>query len=151
MLIRIEGTDLPGRSCPGPGGQPPYTNIHVAVQGRNKRDDLLDPHPGDAPHATWTLSATPKSAPAGTEVTGPYIQGRPGARFIYLSWTTLDEHGTHTMFRRAKLWLDTIPDQTLRQAIDNGLLIGRLGLTDPRGHPLCAAVRPPLITWTTTT
>jgi hypothetical protein len=30
----------------------------------------------------------------------------------------------------------------------SGLLIGRLGLTDPKGNPTCAAVRPPLIAWT---
>jgi len=26
--------------------------------------------------------------------------------------------------------------------------VGRLGLTDPKGNPTCAAVRPPLIEWT---
>ncbi|MDH6707368.1 hypothetical protein P3T27_004105 [Kitasatospora sp. MAA19] len=28
-----------------------------------------------------------------------------------------------------------------------GLLVARLGLTDAKGHPLCAAVRPPVVTW----
>jgi Family of unknown function (DUF5990) len=27
------------------------------------------------------------------------------------------------------------------------VLVGRLGLTDPKGNPLCAAVRPPIIEW----
>jgi hypothetical protein len=32
-----------------------------------------------------------------------------------------------------------------------GLLVGSLGLTDPKGHPLCAAVRPPVIEWSAMT
>jgi hypothetical protein len=52
------------------------------------------------------------------------------------------------MFRRAKLMLDGVPPEVLRRAVDNGMLIGRMGLTDQRGHPRCAAVRPPLIDWT---
>jgi hypothetical protein len=34
--------------------------------------------------------------------------------------------------------------------LDGGPLVGRLGLTDRKGHPLCAAVRPPLIEWSAT-
>ncbi|NEE59503.1 monooxygenase, partial [Streptomyces sp. SID8455] len=30
-------------------------------------------------------------------------------------------------------------------------LTGRLGLTDAKGQPLCARVRPPLISWSATT
>lgn len=35
----------------------------------------------------------------------------------------------------------------LVQALELGVLVGRLGLTDPKGNPLCAAVRPPVIEW----
>jgi hypothetical protein len=51
------------------------------------------------------------------------------------------------MFRRAKLWLDAITPSVLERAVQQGALIGRLGLTDPAGNPLCASVRPPLIEW----
>jgi Family of unknown function (DUF5990) len=27
------------------------------------------------------------------------------------------------------------------------VLVGRVGLTDPKGNPVCASVRPPLIEW----
>ena len=32
-------------------------------------------------------------------------------------------------------------------AVERGLLVGRLGLTDAKGGPICASVRPPLIDW----
>jgi hypothetical protein len=41
------------------------------------------------------------------------------------------------MFRRAKLQLDAIPPATLENAVELGLPVGRLGLTDPRAT-LCA-------------
>ncbi len=60
---------------------------------------------------------------------------------------TVDKAGSFTLFRRAKLWFDAIPPAVIDSALDLGLLVGRLGLTDRNGNPLCAAVRPPLIEW----
>ncbi|MFG2819829.1 DUF5990 family protein [Kitasatospora sp. NPDC048365] len=147
MDLRIDATDLPGSSCePGPGF-PGATGIHVAVQRRGRPDELLGLHPGDAPSAGWTLHCTPVRTPQGLDLRGPHLQGGPHARFVYLSWGAVDAAGTFTMFRRAKLMLDAVDRQTLEAAEACGLLIARLGLTDGRGHPLCAAVRPPAVTW----
>jgi hypothetical protein len=81
------------------------------------------------------------------DLKGPYIQGAPGGRFVYLSWGTVAEDGAFTLFRRAKLCLDAVPGSVIDSAGELGLLVGCLGLTDRRGHPLCASVRPPLIEW----
>jgi hypothetical protein len=51
------------------------------------------------------------------------------------------------MFRCAKLWFDAIPAEVVDSAVRQGVLVGRLGLTDHHGNPLCAAVLPPLIAW----
>ncbi|WP_234481272.1 MULTISPECIES: DUF5990 family protein [unclassified Streptomyces] len=152
MRIRIDAVDLPGRTCP-PGALagddvPGYLNIHVAVQRRDRPAELLDLKPGDAASATWTLECTTAVSANGTDVKGPYVQGRPSGRFIYLSWGTIDDSDTFTMFRRAKLMLDAVPAEVLDAATRTGLLVGSLGLTDARGGPLCARVVPPRITWT---
>ncbi|MGV9263040.1 DUF5990 family protein [Kitasatospora sp. NPDC003701] len=143
VRIRIEATDLPGRSCPGAPGFPGYDDIHVAVQRRGRPQELLEPVAGDAAGAVWTLECTVK---AGPDLLGPYVQGGPGARFVYLSWVAGGAEG-FTMFRRAKLMLDAVPPGTVEAAVRGGLLVARLGLTDAKGHPLCAAVRPPLVAW----
>jgi hypothetical protein len=85
------------------------------------------------------------------DLKGPYIQGPPGGRFVYLSWFAIDDTGDSRLFRRAKLWLDAVPVPVLDSALERGLLVGRLGLTDTRGNPLCAAVRPPVIEWSAAT
>ena len=148
MQIRIEAADFPGRSCgPSPDSPGGYHNIHVGIQRRNRRDELLDLVPGDGPSAVWTLDCAAVPSSAGVDLKGPYIQGPPGRRFIYLSWGTVDDADVFTLFRRAKLWLDAIPPDVRDLALDLGGLVARLSLSDRRGNPLCAAVRPPLIEW----
>jgi Family of unknown function (DUF5990) len=55
------------------------------------------------------------------------------------------------MFRRAKLWLKAVPPEVLASAAGRGVLVGRLGLADAKGNPVCASVRPPLIEWSAAT
>jgi Family of unknown function (DUF5990) len=123
----------------------------VGIARRGKGDELLGLTPGDAPAARWTFECQLSGArdPDGIApgVKGPYIQGPPGGRFIYLNWVTIDDAGTATIFRRAKLWLDGVPPAVLAEAARTGLFVGRLGVTDPKGHPACSAGRPPAIEW----
>ncbi|MEU9700711.1 DUF5990 family protein [Streptomyces sp. NPDC047981] len=136
LALRIVGTELPGRSCGT------FTDVHVAVQRGREPDGAV---PGDAAEAVWEFTVDTVLAPDGTrDFRGPYVHGRRGARFLYLTWGEWPPGGAFTMFRRAKLFLDDLP----APALDRGAAEGRLGLTDLHGLPLCAAVRPPRIRWT---
>ncbi len=150
MKIRIVGFDPPGRYCgPGPDFPDGHRNIHVAVQGRRGQSDLFGLVPGDEQAPAWELDcAIVRSLPE-TDLRGPQIHGSPGKRFIYLSWGVLDDPGFQ-MFRRAKIWLDSVPPSVLAEAIERGELAGRVGLTDDDGWPVCASIRPPRITWSAT-
>ncbi|MFF2536645.1 DUF5990 family protein [Streptomyces cyaneofuscatus] len=147
MQIHIEASALPGRACGPDSDFPGFENIHVGVQRKDRPGELLGLHPGDAPTASWTLECTAKATADGVEISGPYIQNRLGGRFIYLSWGTVDEAGLFSMFRRAKLMFSDIEPEVLEAAARSGRLTGRLGLTDAKGQPLCARVRPPAISW----
>jgi hypothetical protein len=148
VLIRIEGSDLPGTSCgPSPEVTDGYRNVYVGVQRRNRRHEHLDLVAGDASSAVWTLQCDAVVTDAGWDLKGAYIQGPPTGRFVYLSWGIVDGDQNFTMFRRAKLWLEAIPEPVIAAASRSGVLVGRLGLTDPKGNPLCASVRPPAIDW----
>jgi hypothetical protein len=117
MRVRIVGTELP--RLPG---------VTVGVQrGR----DTVDAVGGDAATAVFEVEVDVR----GDDFRGPYVHGRPGDRFLYLVWERDGE-----MVGRAKLMLT--PDLAAHEAVT-----GTVGLTDGKGGPLCAAVRPPVITW----
>ncbi|SEM24953.1 DUF5990 family protein [Streptacidiphilus jiangxiensis] len=145
MQLRIEAHTLPGRAC-GPGPDfPGVSGIAVAVQRKDRPAELLDPQPGDASTATWTFpcSFTPEG-----ELRGPYVQNRLGGRFVYLSWSGRQpQEEAPRMFRRAKLMLADVPPAVLDEARRRGALVGRLGLTDAKGNPVCGRVVPPAIEW----
>ena len=105
------------------------------MQTKCQPPELLDLQSADANEVTWTIDCQVD----GSDVRGPYIQGRPGDRFIYLNWVSVDDGGDMEMFRRAKLVLADVPAAVLDAAAVSGLLVGRLGLTDGNGQPLCAA------------
>jgi hypothetical protein len=118
-------------------GCPVLPGVTVGVQrGR----DVVQELPADGAEMTWVLDARR----VGTELRGPYVHGRPGDRFLYLSWQR-DGSG---MFRRAKLMLAVIGTDLLDRAEEAGLT-ARFSLAMPDGTPLCAAVRPPRIEWST--
>ncbi|MFI8432751.1 DUF5990 family protein [Streptomyces sp. NPDC079020] len=150
MQIHIEASDLPGRTCGPDTDFSGFDNIHVGVQRKDRPGELLGPHPGDAPAAAWTLDCTATPTEVGIEIAGPYIQNRLGGRFVYLSWGTVDGAGVFTMFRRAKLLFTDIDPAVLEAAARTGHLTARLRLTDAKGQPVCARVRPPHITWSAT-
>jgi uncharacterized protein DUF5990 len=135
VQLRIEAVDFPeGRG-----------DIRVGVQRRHKPGELLEPFAGSAATVSWVLDCALKSE--GTDVSGPYIQGGPGGRFVYLAWEAPDGDAW-TMFRRAKLMLEDVPADVLASAGRLGLLRGRLSLRDPKdGGPICARVRPPAVVW----
>jgi hypothetical protein len=152
ITVRIRGHDLPGARCVGlPGiAKPVYEAVHVGVQRKREVVDLV---PGDAVEARWDLQIdVVPGRDGGLDFRGPWVQGKPGERFVYLSWGEVAAGGHFEMFRRAKIWLGTIGEERLQQAIASGAIVeGRLPLIDRQGGPLCASVRPPTITWSLTT
>ena len=147
MDIRIVGVELPGRTCadPRPGGLE-YENVHVGVQSRK---DVVDLVPGDAPDAEWNLTVDTVTKDGALDQRGPFVHGKRGDRFLYLSWGSVDERGRFEMFRRAKLMFGAVPDELLRTAQAPGRrLVGTVRMQHDDGMPRCAAVRPPVIEWT---
>jgi hypothetical protein len=144
VRIRIEGSDLPGRRVGPAADALRLNNVHVGVQRLREAVDLV---PASAPEAAWEFEVAAKRIEGLLDVGGPFVHGRPGARFLYLSWGNVDGP-SFAMFRRAKLMFGDIPGEALLGAYDGGLLVGSLGLTDAFGDPVCARVKPPAIAWT---
>ncbi|MBO3738868.1 DUF5990 family protein [Actinoplanes flavus] len=145
MRMRIEGDELPGRSGAPQAEALRLGGVEVGVQ---RRQEVVDRVPVHADRAVWELDVDVREKDEGlVDVGGPWVHGRPGARFLYLSWGATGD-GSFAVFRRAKLMFGDIPGDLLRAALSGDrVLVGRLGLTGRDGGPLCARVRPPDIVW----
>jgi hypothetical protein len=129
VILRIDGVDLPGRTCDE------HTDVHVGVQ---RKQEVIDVVPGDAKRAAWTVEITTKVGPDGErDFGGPFVHGKRGERFVYLSWGEGSDGSR--MFRRAKLMLAEAP---MADAVT-----ARIGMTDSCGMPICARLRD--VAWST--
>ena len=133
VRVRIVGEKLPGRQFCEHG------NVHVGVQRGSEVVQLV---PGDAPSAVFEFDVVRRDD---GDFRGPFVHGKPGDRFLYLSWGDVAPDGSFEMFRRAKLMLAAVPRGLLGPGTT--MLEGYLPLTDDKGGPVCAAVRPPSVNW----
>jgi hypothetical protein len=144
VRIRIEGSDLPGRRGGAEAEALRRRNVQVGVQ---RRAEVVDRFPVDAASVMWEFEVGSREVDGLLDVGGPYVHGRPGARFLYLSWGAVagDEFA---MFRRIKLMFGDVPTALLRSAHDgDGVFVARLALTDAKGEPRAARIRPPVVEW----
>ena len=139
LNVRIVGERLPGRTFES------HTNVHVGVQ---RGDEVVQLHPAEGPSVTFTFGIVLRELEdGGLDFRSPFVHGSPGERFFYLSWGDVGDDGAFTMFRRAKLLLSAIPSGLV--TAKTGLLEAYLSLTDEKGGPVCASIRPPAISWST--
>ena len=135
---------MPGRSCAPADAPERYDNVHVGIQRGREVVDLVA---GDATGATWRLDVTVRRLDDGLDFAGPFVHGRRGDRFVYLSWGVV-AGAEFRMFRRAKLHFADAAPEVLASAARTGGLGCRVAMTDSCGHPRCARVRPPDAVWT---
>jgi hypothetical protein len=138
--LRIIGRRLPGEVWSG------RTGIHLGVQrGTAEVVNLIS---GDAGEAVFDLEVEVTRRDEGDlDFKGPFVQGRRGERFVYLSWGEVDATGTFAMFRRLKLHLSPLAEQFPDELATAKRIQAVLELSDTRGRPLAASVRPPWVTW----
>jgi uncharacterized protein DUF5990 len=140
VQLQIIGRRLPGSSWSGRRG------IHVGVQRDGEVVGLVT---GDAADAVFDIDLDIIEGSDGEpDFRGPYVHGRRGERFVYLSWGEVGEDGTFAIFRRLKLHLTPLLEQAPKESVLAANRIQAvLELTDTRGRPLAASVRPPWVTW----
>jgi hypothetical protein len=140
VQLRIVGRRLPGSCWSGRSG------IHVGIQRDAEVVSLVN---GDEGEAVFDIDLDIVEGVAGEpDFRGQYVHGRRGERFVYLSWGEVDDVGQFTMFRRLKLHLTPLVEQVEAEKLLSAKKIQAvLELTDTRGRPLAASVRPPWVTW----
>ena len=143
LTIHLKCEHLPGASFCDPFGRP--MQVSLAIQkGKEPEATVL----ANMKEVTFVAEVRVKDQPEGSlDFAGPYIHGKLGERFIYLTWGDTT-HGRFEMFRRAKIQLNQVPDAKVRKHLKSGRpIVAELRLTDAKGGPLCATVKPPYIRW----
>lgn len=140
MLLQILGHHLPGRVWLSHDER--YDNVHLGIQVGKEPRELVR---GDAKTSSWTIPIEVVAREGGLDFRGTAVQGRPGSRFVYLTWGDVGEDGSFTMFRRAKLMLVDL-ESLVADGGDTRQVIARVDLTDECGGPRCARLRPPALT-----
>jgi Family of unknown function (DUF5990)/Domain of unknown function (DUF5655) len=159
LTVLVDGYDLPGLTChPEPNGTV-HRSVHVALTGQDADRLYLDlpgrgggralePVPGDAPSARWEVPVTVRRGDEGFDFGGPFVRGDRTDRHIGLAWGDVPGDGTLRIFRGAKLRLVDVEPDLVEAAMRPGhRLVARVRLTDARGNPICARIRPPYIAW----
>ncbi len=158
LTVVIEGYDLPGLTCqPAPDGTV-HQSIHVALSGPGKDRPALvmpgspllacEPIRGDSRSARWEVQVTVRRGSEGFDFSGPFVRGDRTDRHLGLAWGEVPGDGTLRVFRGAKLRLVDVEPGLIEDAMRPGhQLVARVRLTDPKGNPVCARVRPPAIAW----
>lgn len=139
----IIGSNLPGRAFCRPDGTG-MDDVHVGVQVRRDPTDLVR---ADGPEARWCVDVDVIDRDGAFDFRGPAVHGRPGDRFVYLTWGNVGANGEFEMFRRAKLMLHRVDPGIVRAGLACGSLVASVDLTGDDGGPRCARVDPPAISW----
>lgn len=129
------------------------SGVRFAVQ--HGRDGLLPPYASTAELVSFAITVTlgPTLPDGSFNFRGPFAQGTPADRFIYLNAGTYAGQQDSRWERRAKIKLAGIPRPLVETAAGdaNCAIEGRLHGTARDGGPVCATVDPLSISWHLTT
>jgi hypothetical protein len=143
LTVVIEGSDLPGLTCPSDAAGE-HHNVHIALYTKSKQRPTLvipgdpwlatEPVPGDAPSARWEIPVTVRRDEDGFDFSGPYVRGDRGNRHLGLAWGDIHDDGTLQLIRSSNLRLTGIDPRLVEEAMRPGhQLVARIWLTNTQG------------------
>lgn len=128
--------------------QPPPGVLFAVQRGR---DELLPPYASTAGSLSFALTVRlgPTRADRSFNFLGPYAQGTPDDRFVYVNSGVRAGQADTSWERRAKIKLAGIPRELVEAAagVPHCAVEARIRGTMRDGGPVCASVAPPAIAW----
>ena len=143
LELRIDVDPMPEVWCAEP------TELSLGLQ--SGRDDVVL---GSALESSvrFDVSIDVKEGRGGNpDFTGPLVHGRPGERFLYLSWGRVTTDNKHDMFRRLKLYLSPVSRESWSspgvtwEHVKRGSITTSVNGSGPDGTPHCGTVE---VRWT---
>lgn len=126
----------------------PFEGRESIFLGIQHKKDILEETPATVEEKVFKVQIKLSTGKNGQpNFTGPYVFGKTGDKFLYLVWFIKTGMGNEG-FRRAKIKLQDLSWEQIRKAIaQQGPIRARITLTDAKGGPICASVKPPFIEW----
>ncbi len=140
IRIQIICQNLPGSQFQG------RTSVRLGIQ---KGTRIIDDVGAGATSATFLASLRVARNPETGVLNflGPYTQGTPRDRFIYLCWGER-KNEEWAGFGRAKLPLHPLLSEVGEEALTNGQIITAVtDMKDSKGKPLCATIKSDKVAW----
>ncbi len=128
--------------------QPPPGVLFAVQRGR---DELLPAYAQTAESLSFALTVRlgPMRADGSFNFLGPYAQGTPDDRFVYVNSGVRAGQADTPWERRAKIKLGGIPRELVEAAagVPHRAVQAHIHGTMRDGGPVCASVAPPAIAW----
>ena len=138
--IEIVCTNLPGEEWNGHNG------LHLAIQ---RGDQVVEAGSAGSKRLVFRpVIRARNNGDGSTNFLGEFAQGPRTERFIYLVWAGAAGSAAMKMVGRIKLHLNHIKWASVKKAAGREQPIRvTLSLTDAKGKPVMASVRPPAAKW----
>ena len=127
----------------------PFEGRAAVYLGIQYKQEIQEEPPATVPEKVFECRVKVTEGKDGLpNFTGPYVFGKTGDKFLYLVWFIKTDIGNEG-FRRAKIKLKDLAWEQIRQAIiEQQPIQAKINLTDAKGGPICASLKPPYIQWT---
>jgi hypothetical protein len=137
IAIEIVCTEMPGAGVSG---------LHLGIQREKAVTEIAS---ADSKRIVFkpTLRVR-RNADGSANFLGPYAQGPKDERFIYLNWAATNGKVLTALVGRVKLHLSHLKWEAVAKAAERGKPIRvKLALTNAKGNPVMASVRPDVAKW----
>jgi hypothetical protein len=140
ITIEVICTRLPGKQWDDKGP------VSLGIQ---KDDDLVEPAPADLERIVFQPDFRVRHhADGSASFLGPFAHGPRAERFIYLIWALMKGDTPMAMIGRVKIHLNHIKWADIEKAASRKKPIkATLELTNAKGKPVFASVRPDAAKW----
>ncbi len=127
----------------------PSAGQDALLLGIQRDNEVIEAVSADTTRIVFKPTLRARRNPDGSvNFLGPFAQGPKAERFVYLNWMTAKSGVLTGMMGRIKLHLNHIKWADVKKAADaNKPIRVKLALTNAKGKPVMASVRPDAAKW----
>ena len=121
----------------------PVSGVDYGVQkGKGSKHEIIQKQSSESKDLTFEIPVSVKLTENGVDFSGPFVQGPPQERFVYIGIGTYAGQKNTPWSRRLKIPLTGVSKTMVSKDPDTQVLITKVPGTGKDGGPNCATVKP---------